>query len=209
MLSRDCARARGFSVSFDRHPGEGRGPGTTTTPVAVPLDSGLRRNDETSLHLLPLLPSETLAPDGPGPLWLRVAVDGNARGVATAGTVALALDDLRRGRVGVLPRALVVNTLAGLRPEAVAMIAASVMPDRARLWLGDFSALCGNARLLRNDVAFCHAPPPDSVACRVCVYGQDRAAHLARMRALLAAVPFEVAAPSDDALALFHATFPP
>jgi hypothetical protein len=65
----------------------------------------------------------------------------------------------------------------------------------------DYGAACASPRLLRNDIAFCHAPLPQSLACRVCVHGEDRARHLARIRELFKVVTFHVVAPSAAALA--------
>ncbi len=78
-------------------------------------------------------------------------------------------------------------------------------PAHAVFWLHDYAALCEGFNLLRNDVAYCGAPPVASTACRICVYGAERAAYLAAMGRLFAAVGFHVLAPSRVALDLFLA----
>jgi glycosyltransferase involved in cell wall biosynthesis len=150
------------------------------------------------LHLAPLRPRLGLAP--PAPQALSVLLDGDRLGVArdTALTAALA------GLPERPPRLLVVHNLHGHRPEHVAALAAALRPRAAIYWAHDYGAACANPRLLRNGLAFCHAPPPDSMACRVCAHGEGRADHRARVRALFHAVPFHVAAPSPAALALWQ-----
>ncbi|MDB5477238.1 MAG: glycosyl transferase, group 1 family protein, partial [Phenylobacterium sp.] len=41
-------------------------------------------------------------------------------------------------------------------------------------WLHDFASLCAGFHLLRDDVEDCAAPPPESAACNVCIYGPWR-----------------------------------
>jgi glycosyltransferase involved in cell wall biosynthesis len=67
-----------------------------------------------------------------------------------------------------------------------------------------YEAVCVGFNLLRNDVSFCGGPPPGSLACRICVYGEDRDAHLSQLERLFAAIPFHVAAPSNAALAIWN-----
>ena len=75
-------------------------------------------------------------------------------------------------------------------------LAGVLRPAHAVFWLHDYAALCEGFNLLRNDVAYCGAPPVGSTACRICVYGAERAAYLAAMGRLFAAVGFHVLAPS-------------
>jgi len=42
------------------------------------------------------------------------------------------------------------------------------------LWAHDYSLLCGNWLLLRNNVESCGAPPLDSTSCDICVYKSSR-----------------------------------
>jgi hypothetical protein len=202
LVATACAAARGLvvSVGHDRYI---EVQGGTQLSIA---DEQRKFNGDGAvyLNLSPVRARLGLAPDGPGPLWLTLVLDGAVRGIATAGSVALALGALASGPAGALPRLLAVHALHGHRPEAVAAIATALRPRRAFFWVHDFTAACASPRLLRNDIAFCHAPPPHSMACRVCVHGPGRPAHIARVRALFAAVPFHPVAPSAEALALFR-----
>lgn len=148
------------------------------------------------LYLSPTERRAGLSPTSPDPHWLAVTLDARPLGVTTAGAVAVALASLP----GPLRSLLVVHSLSGQRPEALRDIAAALRPQHAFFHVTDYSAACAGWRLLRNDAAFCHAPPPDSMACRVCRHGSDRPAHLARVAALFRDVPFHVVAPSHTAL---------
>jgi glycosyltransferase involved in cell wall biosynthesis len=202
LVGAACGGARGLvvSVSHDRYI---EVPGGTQLLIA---DEQRKFNGDRAvyLHLSPLVPGAGLAPDAPAPFWCNVILDGAVRGIATVGSLALALASLAAGPAATYPRLLVVHALHGHRPEAVAEIAAALRPRHAFFWVHDFGAACPSPRLLRNDIAFCHGPPPDSFACRVCMHGPGRRAHLARIRALFAAVPFHVVAPSRSALELFR-----
>ncbi len=202
LLATAAAGARGFVVAI----GAGRYLEASDTAALVIADEQRKFNGDRAvyLHLSPPLPHGGLAPHGPEPIPFEIALDGALRGIATAGAVGLALASLAAGPLAALPRLLVVHALAGHRPEAIAALAACLRPRHAFFWLHDHAVACGNPLLLRNDIAFCHAPPPASIACRICRHGPARPAHIARVRALFEAVRFHVVAPSAEALALFR-----
>jgi glycosyltransferase involved in cell wall biosynthesis len=79
---------------------------------------------------------------------------------------------------------------------------------RGHFWVHDFSSVCANYALMRNDVTFCGAPPPESGACEVCVYGDRRWAQLGEHLRLFEALDLTVAAPSQAALDLWRSSFP-
>lgn len=195
LLSAACRAMRGVvvSVSHDRYLDV---PGGTQLLVA---DEQRKFNGDCAvyLHLSPIEARLGLAPASPEPQWFNVVLDGDTCGIATAGAVSVALADLPAD----LPRILVVHALHGHRPEVVAGVAGALRPRHAFFWVHDYGAACPNPRLMRNGIAFCHAPLPQSLACRVCAYGTGRQAHLARMRDLFKAVSFHVVAPSAVALA--------
>jgi hypothetical protein len=149
------------------------------------------------LHLAPAAPHATLAPVEPPENWLQVAVDGTRIGTATTATLLTMLKQLATID---LARVLVVHSLIGHRPEDVARFAVALRPARSVFWVHDYTTVCESVALLRNDATHCHAPPPDSMACRICVHGKDRRAHLARIQALLDTLPFHFVAPSRFAL---------
>ena len=162
---------------------------------------------ESYLHLAPVIPLMTLAAGGPGPHYLHVTMDGVTLGVATGAEVLEALNALADEMPDL--RRLVVHCLLG---HAVALVpglyerlhTGQGAPPEAVFWAHDYEAICVGFNLLRNDVAFCGAPPDGSPACAVCVYGGDRPGHLAAMQALFHAVPFRVVAPSAAALSLWQ-----
>ncbi len=150
------------------------------------------------LHLSPVVPRLRLATAADGPLFLRLTLDGEEIGHLDAAGLAAALRALAPG----LParRLLVLHCLLGHATDDVAALHAALRPASTVLWLHDYSTLCEGFNLLRNDATFCGAPPPGSQACRVCIHGPARAAHLAQMQALFAALSPDVVAPSRAAL---------
>jgi hypothetical protein len=206
MLAAAAAGARGLVLAI----GAGGYLDTPGTVAVLVADEQRKFNGDRAsyLYLSPMVRQATgtgLAPDGPAPFFFAVTLDGAERGVASLGSLVLALGSLASGPLAAQPRLLAVHALAGHRPEAIAALATALSPRHAFFWVHDFSAACGNATLLRNDREYCHAPQPTCTACRVCAHGPARPAHLARVRALFAAVNFVVVAPSAPALALFRA----
>ena len=132
----------------------------------------------------------------------QLTLDDESLGVAMDAEIAkafLALQDALPAR-----RAFVIHSVLGASLDGLLAIEAALAAERRLFWLHDFSSLCANPLLLRNDVAFCGAPPPDSVACGVCVHGEPRRAQLALMERLFARGRFTVVAPSERALALWR-----
>jgi len=162
---------------------------------------------EAYLHLAPMVPMMTLAPDGPGPLYFHATMDGIYLGAATGTELLDALTALAPDLPDV--RRFVVHCLFG---HGIPLLVALYRCLQASLdtalpavfWIHDYETICVGHNLLRNDASFCDAPPSGSTACRVCVYGGGRPAHLAAVQALFRAIPFHVAAPSAAALALWQ-----
>lgn len=150
------------------------------------------------LHLAPASPALALRADGAHPARLAVALDGVPRGTVRTDTLreALAAEAVR------LParRLFVVHSFLGHRANDLISLAAALGASRRLLWLHDYAVLCEGFTLLRNDLAFCHAPPPQSMACAVCTHGAGRAEHLRRVRQLLAGLRPTLVAPSASAL---------
>lgn len=162
----------------------------------------LRQKGWAYLHLCPVQPLPVLAePTPPGHIlvWLR----GNEERLGAASTGAL-VEALGRRRFGETRRVLILHHLMGFPPEAVAELGRALAPHETVAWLHDFFTLCPNYALLRNDLAFCNAPAPESSACGTCVYGgAERRRHLARLERLAAELNPTVLAPSDAALAFW------
>lgn len=162
---------------------------------------------EAYLHLAPAVPMMRLAPDDAGPGYLHATMDGVYLNAATGTEVLDALAALAPDLPDVCR--LVVHCLFGHSIRLVADLYGRLRslrgsPPAAVFWIHDYETICIGHNLLRNDVAFCDAPPAGSAACAVCVYGGERPAHLAAVQALFRAVPFHVAAPSAAALALWQ-----
>ncbi len=135
---------------------------------------------------------------------LGVLVDGALAGFFDAEVVADVLADICPGRVVTLA----IHSLIAHRVADIIAITGRLLISQAFYWLHDFSSLCSNYALMRNDAVFCGAPPPQSLACEICVYGTRRQVHLAEHVALFEAVDPVVVAPSEAALALWRSRFP-
>lgn len=98
---------------------------------------------------------------------------------------------------------LVIHSLLGHAPEAVAKMARVLDPDDAWFWLHDNFSICPSYALQRNGITYCGAPAPTSQACGICVYGEERRQHLPRIRELFAEIDFTVVAPSQAEHALW------
>lgn len=166
------------------------------------VQAAFNARGEAYLHIAPVASRLTLAPEGTGPFYIHATLDGMYLGVTTYA-------DLRRILADLLPalpavRRLVLHCLLGHQVHALIALHEALAPREAVFWVNDYEAICVGFNLLRNDVAYCGAPPPDSGACRICVYGAERGEHLARIQALFAVVPLHVVAPSAAALAVWR-----
>jgi hypothetical protein len=150
------------------------------------------------LHLSPWQAAPTLFPGrDPGQVPLRVLCDGEEVGYAIGRDVVGLVSALRAGPLAALPSWLVVHALHGHATEVVMQMHDALQPKCAYFWLHDYFTVCTGYNLLRNQVAFCDAPPATSAGCAICVYGGSRADHLARMGALFSKVRFTAVAPSQ------------
>ena len=91
---------------------------------------------------------------------------------------------------------VVVHHLMGHLPERIAELVKATGRDECWLWLHDFFTLCPSYALQRNTVSFCGAPTLESDACRLCLYGAERGAHMVRMAKFFDALKVHVIAPS-------------
>ncbi len=149
------------------------------------------------IHISPAVARLTLSPPGM-PERLQVVVDGALLGVTSYEVLAAAIRQIPVHRPE--NRVFVVHSLLGHDTEGLTSVAKAFGAANSFFWVHDFSSLCEGYNLLRNDIAFCEAPPVSSMACRVCIYGQERALHLRRIRELFDRVRFHVVAPSRSAL---------
>ncbi len=159
-----------------------------------------RAAGEIHVHVSPTVPRLTLAPDDGGPAWLQLAVDGRYAGLVRDTELATALA-ARRARWA--ERRLALHSLFGHSVPGLLRLAAALEPGASLFWLHDYASLCEGYNLLRDDAVFCHAPPPASAACGICVHGPTRGAYLAALGRLFGAIGFHVIAPSRAALDLW------
>ncbi|MCI3134237.1 hypothetical protein [Phenylobacterium aquaticum] len=101
-------------------------------------------------------------------------------------------------------RAYAIHNLLGHAPDEVIAILAAAGMGPGCLWLHDFTSLCAGYHLMRNEVADCGAPPPDSPACGLCVYGPYRAAQVDAHARLFEALDLTVVAPSRSTYELWR-----
>jgi glycosyltransferase involved in cell wall biosynthesis len=149
------------------------------------------------IHISPQMARLALA-ENSAEFLVRVVADGNIVGLVEIGAVARALETLR---VRSKHRALfVIHSMLGFHVPDVISLCSALRAERRIYWLHDYSSVCEGFNLLRNDAQFCGAPPPNSLACRVCVYGNTRNAHLESMRSLFEACDFDVVSPSPVTL---------
>ncbi len=158
--------------------------------------------DYLYIHISPGLPVLSIDPEGPGADLLEVVVDGVLVGTSTHADLAWALAECFDGRA--LDRLFTVHCMLGHRVDGLIALQRAVKSSRNWFWVHDFSSLCANHTLLRNDVSFCGAPPPDSTACAICIHGEERGRHLRSMERLFAEIGFHVVAPSRSALDLWR-----
>jgi hypothetical protein len=149
------------------------------------------------LHLSPVKPLLTLADHTPE-YRVRVTLNGKVLGATRMRDLIKALQNAClkwRGSV-----TYIIHCVFGFSIEDLKNLHSSLRPRRSLFWLHDFSSVCEGFNLLRNDIVFCGAPAPSSLACRVCVYGENRARHVLLMRELFEHCQFQVVAPSKSTL---------
>jgi len=150
------------------------------------------------LHLYPANSRPMLRPSDQAEL-LGLLWNGEHIGHYPASLVA---EVLEAALEGVAPgrRSLAIHSLLGHAVSDVLRVVRAAGFRQGWFWVHDFASACASYHLLRNDVADCGAPPPDSAACGVCLYGEARRFHMDEHRRLFEALKLSVAAPSQAAL---------
>ncbi|HUO55410.1 MAG TPA: hypothetical protein VMU18_11745, partial [Rhodoblastus sp.] len=150
------------------------------------------------LHFSPLEFMHFVADEGLEDSFLRMTLDGRVVGAAAAPAILEALADSGCNR---LPRrVLAMHCALGQSASAFEALLKSFRPEASYYWAHDFSSVCAGVNLLRNGVEYCHAPPPDSTACAVCVYGAARWHNAALLKRMFELADFALVAPSATAL---------
>ena len=152
------------------------------------------------IHLSPRRARMTLAPLDAA-CEVQVVINGEFAGITTLESFIAVLG---KRAVGFgKPRMLIVHSVLGFNEEQIVTLRTALDPARSVFWLHDYTSLCEGFNLLRDDLAFCNAPPASSMACRICVYGAGRARHLDRMQRLFEGCDFDVLSPSASTLDLW------
>lgn len=128
---------------------------------------------------------------------LRVVLNGQDLGCFAPQTVGDALAAAPGEGSG---RSFAIHGLLGHAVDATGDILDCAGLRKGVFWLHDFASVCASHRLLRDDVEDCPAPPGDSAACSVCVYGPWRAGQAADHGRLFERLELTVAAPSQAVL---------
>jgi hypothetical protein len=106
-------------------------------------------------------------------LEIIVSVDGKALAVANADDLIEAMKSI----TGCL--SVQIHHVMNWNLQIVDRLLATVENAEKFYWLHDYYSVCESYNLLRNDRAFCNAPPLNSNSCSICKYGPTRAAHMA------------------------------
>lgn len=154
------------------------------------------------LHVSPAAPLPMLAdPSSPDALAVRLRIDSEWLGVARFTDI---ISVIANQRIQGITIQCVIHHLMGFAPELVLDLIRTAGDLRPILWIHDFFTVCPSYALMRNDVAFCGGPPPESTACSICSYGEERKTHIARVRNFFDATRPSVLAPSEIALSLWR-----
>ncbi len=97
-------------------------------------------------------------------------------------------------------RSFAIHSLLGHAVQDVLDLLSAARLSAGFFWIHDFGSLCDGYHLMRNDVADCAAPPPDSPACSICVYGAHRRPQIAAHELLFNSLKLTAVAPSQAAM---------
>lgn len=152
------------------------------------------------IFINPYQPLPTLSKEDSSCWLCDVSIDGKFVGTLSGEEALSALGQHLAGA----NNHLLIHSLLGHNPVWPEKLAALISFTTHHFWIHDFFSLCPGFNLLRNDVSFCSVPDIDSNSCQLCIYGDERQRHLARIGALFRAVPFTLLAPSESALTLWR-----
>lgn len=156
------------------------------------------------IHLSPASFSDFVFETEPEDTHCKVVVDGVLIGVYT---VASVIEVLGRQTSSPTPRIFAIHSVLGHSLEALYSLHDHFKPTKSYFWLHDYASLCTGYNLLRNQIDYCGAPPLDSVACSLCIFGQERHRRVKQMKALFDRISFHVLSPSQIALDIWLKSF--
>ena len=154
------------------------------------------------LHLYPMAAWPTVRAADPelatGVLW-----NGRDLGGFTASQIVAALQ--ARPESGSGRDSFAIHNMLGHSAAELVQILEAIGLARGFLWLHDFTSVCAGVHLLRNDVVDCGAPPSQSPACGICIYGAHRQSHREAHDVLFSMLDLTVVAPSVSAFETWRA----
>jgi hypothetical protein len=155
------------------------------------------------LNIHPFQPLPRLAhlDEAPDP-WMDLVLDGMDIGTIRMSELTTAVKSTSEAGSGV---SCIIHQLLGHSPEHIADLVKSTGQSRVLFWLHDFFSLCVSHALQRNNLSFCGAPPQESNACSLCVYGDERQNHLARINWLFEELQIDLISPSEATLLFWEA----
>ena len=163
----------------------------------------MRARGATHIHLYPAAPGLVVEFERLHPM-VGVLINGERVGVFSAETLVERLGPFATGKT----LSFAVHSFLGHDIAAMTEVLRALNAREGFFWIHDFASVCANYALMRNDVAFCGAPPPNSPACSVCLYGRRRRIHLAEHGRFFQTFAMTVLAPSQAALDLWLSSFP-
>ena len=129
-------------------------------------------------------------------LQLNIVCNGRTLGTANIKDIIRAIERLSSR----IQFSLVVHAMLGHAPESISRIAAAAGTNKGLFWVHDYFSICPGYNLLRNRISYCGAPAVDSAACSICLFGETRREHAARVRTLFKELEFDIVSPSAAAL---------
>jgi len=160
---------------------------------------GLANRGHDHLHLFPARPWPVLRATGEAG-GLEVLLNGESLGVYAGATVAEVL--ATAGPTG--RRSFAIHSLLGHAADETCAIVEAAGLSAGFYWLHDYASVCAGFHLLRDGVQDCGAPPLDSGACSICVYGPARTRHTAAHAQLFRRLSLTVVSPSEPTLATWR-----
>ncbi len=170
------------------------------TEVCIQIEAETCREREiVHLSIFPMLqPWSLAAPSSPNEVTeVGILLNGEFLGSTEYGTLQSSIEKIVKSASSI---DATVHHLLGHQPEKIANIISATERSEARMYLHDYFTACGQWNLLRNQIAYCGAPSPESGACGICRHGKTRAQHLERIRSFFDKIDITVVSPSSAAL---------
>ena len=161
----------------------------------------LRKDGVAQLHACPVARINCLSEDAVH-LEIIVSLDGQTLGVVEVSDLTEVLIRLQDCR------SVQVHHTMNWNLSLLSRVLEATQTLAKYFWIHDYYSVCESYNLLRNDRAFCNAPPLDSNSCSICRYGPTRAAHMAAFKDLFQRWNFEFIVPSKRGADIWLHAYP-